>query len=320
MIESYGVLSIRIRAAFLGTLDTIVHHAHRRLTIIIIVVFLIASSHLPPIVALPPCCSIPSAAPTLSRQAGLLFCALPYVAPALSRGLLCHSHQPPLFLVATITHCCHCPLATLVTPIATAATSSASLQCPSPAATDFHTLLCCSRALLNLYPSPLSLQPLAPPSYASIIASATANVDATGSSASPLAFLCRNYLCCHRALLFFLTLFPSLLTVRDTVAALPLLPSTPPMHLNSYPPSLVTVCHSSLPLPSLPSLLSSSRARREHHRKSSIVDCGPLLFPYRYHPLLPLSIHCRVSPDPIFCPHLPSPADSHHLYLKAMQL
>ncbi|RRT36557.1 hypothetical protein B296_00057128, partial [Ensete ventricosum] len=195
--------------------------------------------------------------------------------------------------------------------------------CPSPTATDFRTLLYCSRALLNLYPSPLppqpSLQPLALASYSSIIASAAPNIDAASSSASPLAFLCRNYLCCRHTLLFFLTLFPSLLTVRDTVAALPLLPSTPPMHLHSYPPSLVTVCHSSLPPQSLPSLLSSSRARREHHHKSSIVDYEPLLFPYRYHPLLPLSIHCRVSPDPIFCPHLPSPADSHHLYLKAMQ-
>ncbi|RZR97910.1 hypothetical protein BHM03_00027187 [Ensete ventricosum] len=83
-------------------------------------------------------------------------------------------------------------------------------------------------------------------------------------------------------------------------------------HCCPFPPC----CHSSPLLLSLPSLLPTSRARREHRCKSSIADRGSLTFPYRCHPLHLLSIHRRVSSDHICRPHLLSPTNIHHLRLQ----
>ncbi|RRT71301.1 hypothetical protein B296_00020466 [Ensete ventricosum] len=86
----------------------------------------------------------------------------------------------------------------------------------------------------------------------------------------------------------------------------------------SPPATAAAVGHSSPPPLSLPSLLPASRARREHHRKSS-ADHGPLSFPYHCHPLLLPDIRCKVSSDPIRRPHPPLPADSYHFRLQPMQ-
>ncbi|RWV95267.1 hypothetical protein GW17_00042115 [Ensete ventricosum] len=86
---------------------------------------------------------------------------------------------------------------------------------------------------------------------------------------------------------------------------------------------LAIVCHSSPPLLSLPTLLLTSRARREHHYKSSATNRGQLSFRCRCHPLLSLGICCRVSLDPSRYPHLlpllPSAAAALIFCLQPMQ-